>query len=380
MPLRKTDTHFAMSLNFLHVVGARPNFMKLAPLHRAIAQTELSQKIVHTGQHYDSQMSDVFFEQLQIPAPDYHLGVGSASHATQTAQIMLAFEPILLQEKPDCVVVYGDVNSTLAATLVAVKMGVKVAHVEAGLRSRDRTMPEELNRLLTDSVADVLLTPSPDANENLLREGIDVQKIHLVGNIMIDSLCFALTFVEQNPDSTAEAQKILERVGKGNFILSTVHRPANVDSPDALHELFAVFKQIAEDNYFVLPLHPRTRKQLENAQILSNLPPKMLLTEPLSYFDFIYLQKNAFCVLTDSGGIQEESTFLKVPCLTLRHNTERPITITEGTNELIGNSWQLLYQKLQEIRQGNYKKGKDIALWDGKTAHRIVEVLRKAIA
>lgn len=369
-----------MSLNVLHIVGARPNFMKLAPLHRAIAQSRFSQKVIHTGQHYDAQMSDIFFEQLQIPTPQYHLGIGSASHATQTAGMMLALEPILSQEKPDCLMVYGDVNSTLAATLVAVKMGITVAHVEAGLRSYDRSMPEEINRVLTDSVADWLLTPSPDANENLLKEGIASEKIHLVGNIMIDSLCFALSLIEQNKTATQEAQKILQKIERQDFILSTVHRPSNVDSPKALEELFSVFKQIAQKQYFVLPLHPRTRKQLENAKILQKLPPKMLVVEPLSYLDFIFLQKNAFCILTDSGGIQEESTFLQVPCLTLRPNTERPITITEGTNELIGNNWQLLFQKLQDIQDGNYKKGKSIRYWDGKTAQRIVALLENIIS
>lgn len=365
-----------MSIKVFHVVGARPNFMKLAPLYRDIALKEnILQKTIHTGQHYDPLMSDIFFQQLEIPTPEYNLGIGSGTHTQQTAKTMLALEELLLKDKPDWVLVYGDVNSTLAATLVCVKMGIKVAHVEAGLRSYDRQMPEEINRVLTDSVADILLTPSEDANQNLMKEGVSKDKIFLVGNIMIDSLCFALQLIEQESKYIAKAKKILQKNDYQNFILSTVHRPSNVDSPNALKRLIEVFKEIAQEYYFVLPLHPRTHKHLQELNILNEIPEKMLIVEPLSYFDFVYLQKNAFCILTDSGGIQEESTFLQVPCLTLRKNTERPITIEKGSNTLIGDDYDLLFSKIKEIEQGKYKKASQIPLWDGKTAQRISSLI-----
>ncbi len=365
-----------MSSNIFHIVGARPNFMKLAPLYKNLVWKEnIKQKIIHTGQHYDAMMSDIFFQQLEIPTPDYNLGVGSGTHTQQTANAMLALEQCLLNDKPELVVVYGDVNSTLAATLVCVKMGIRVAHVEAGLRSYDRQMPEEINRVLTDSVADVLLTPSEDANQNLLKEGISADKIFLVGNIMIDSLCLALKLIEEKLEYTKKAQEILQKIDCQKFILSTVHRPSNVDTPSALKRLFEVFKEIAQTYYLILPLHPRTQKQLQEHSILDKIPEKMLIVAPLSYFDFICLQKNAFCILTDSGGIQEESTFLQIPCLTLRKNTERPITIEKGSNTLIGDDYELLFAKISEIEQGKYKKAFPIPLWDGKAAERIGQLI-----
>jgi UDP-N-acetylglucosamine 2-epimerase (non-hydrolysing) len=359
----------------MHIVGARPNFMKLAPLYKEISKSIHSQKVIHTGQHYDALMSDVFFEQLQIPNPDYYLGIGSGSHTQQTAKTMLAVEEILLKDRPDMMIVYGDVNSTLAAALVCCKMQIPIAHVEAGLRSKDRTMPEELNRILTDSVADILLTPSQDGNENLLREGVDAHKIHLVGNIMMDTLVQALDIIEKKPQLLSKSLEVLEAIQHKPYILSTVHRPSNVDKPDSLQLLFNALSEISSQIDVILPLHPRTKKQLEEANILQALPDTLHIIEPLGYFDFIYLQKNATCILTDSGGVQEESSYLKTPCLTLRKNTERPITIDKGTNELVGDDYDLLKKRVNDILKKNYKKGEDIPLWDGKTAKRILRTL-----
>lgn len=366
-----------MSLKILHIVGARPNFMKLAPLQRELAHTTHQQKIIHTGQHYDSQMSDIFFEELQITPPDYHLGVGSGSHTEQTAKIMLALEPILRAEKPTCVIVYGDVNSTLAAALVSVKMQIPVVHVEAGLRSRDFTMPEEINRLLTDQISTLLLTPSQDANENLLREGISADKIHCVGNIMIDSLFFALQAIQQFPQKAQKSFELIKKFGEKKYILSTVHRPSNVDDKESLQRLFAFFAEVARENVVILPIHPRTRKQLELNIDISAFPANFHIIEPLGYLDFINLQKNALCVLTDSGGIQEETSVLGVTCFTLRKNTERPITLELGTNTLIGDNYELLFQKIQQVKEGKSKKGENIPFWDGQTASRIVNVLER---
>jgi len=364
-----------MSIKFMHIVGARPNFMKLAPLYKQIANSSHTQKVIHTGQHYDALMSDVFFEQLQIPKPDYYLGIGSGSHTEQTAKTMLAIEPILKEDRPDMMIVYGDVNSTLAATLVCCKMQILIAHVEAGLRSRDRSMPEEINRILTDRVADILLTPSGDGNQNLLAEGVENHKIHLVGNIMIDTLVGALAMMEMNSNLSSKALEVLDDIQHKPFILSTVHRPSNVDKPDSLNLLFNALSEISEKIDIVLPLHPRTKKQLSEAQILQMLPNTLHIIEPLGYFDFIYLQKKAACILTDSGGVQEESSFLQTPCLTLRKNTERPITIDLGTNELIGDDYLLLKDRINIIMNGSYKKGQNIPFWDGNTAQRILKVL-----
>ncbi len=366
-------------MKFMHVVGARPNFMKLAPLYKKIASSVHSQKIIHTGQHYDSAMSDIFFEQLQMPMPDYHLGVGSGSHTEQTAKIMLGIEQVLLQNRPDIMIVYGDINSTLAAALVCSKMQIPIAHVEAGLRSGDRGMPEEINRILTDSIADILLTPSQDGNDNLLREGIAENKIHLVGNIMIDTLIDALEIIEKNKQLVHFADDILSKLKGNDFILSTVHRPSNVDKPENLELLFKTLATISEQTEVILPLHPRTHKQLTDANILKKLPDSLHIVAPLGYFDFIYLQKNAFCILTDSGGIQEESSYLQTPCFTLRKNTERPITITLGTNELIGDDYGLLLRKIMELKakksQKEISSTTAIPFWDGNTATRILKVL-----
>ncbi|MDW8296337.1 MAG: UDP-N-acetylglucosamine 2-epimerase (non-hydrolyzing) [Raineya sp.] len=366
-----------MNPKLIHIVGARPNFMKLAPLYKALSATIFKQKIIHTGQHYDVKMSDVFFEELQIPSPDYHLGVGSGSHTEQTAKIMLAIEPILLQEKPNCVIVYGDVNSTLAAALVCAKMQIPLAHVEAGLRSFDYSMPEEINRILTDRISNFLFTPSEDANQNLLNEGIKAEKIFFVGNIMIDTLTFALQNIQQFPQRVIKSASLIEEFGEKNYILSTVHRPSNVDDQEALRKLFNFLKKIAQDIPIVLPIHPRTQKHLQENLDIFPLPAQMKVIEPLGYLDFVNLQKNALCILTDSGGVQEESSVLHVPCFTLRPNTERPITITLGTNMLVGDNFDLLADKIQEVKQGKIKSFQEIPLWDGKTAHRISEVLQK---
>ncbi|MDX1905188.1 MAG: UDP-N-acetylglucosamine 2-epimerase (non-hydrolyzing) [Thermonemataceae bacterium] len=362
--------------NFIHVVGARPNFMKLAPLYNKIAVSSYTQKIIHTGQHYDAQMSDIFFEQLKIPQPDYHLGIGSATQTEQTAKAMIAIEQVLLNDKPQAVIVYGDVNSTLAASLVCSKLLIPIVHVEAGLRSGDRTMPEEINRIITDRISTLLLTPSEDANKNLIDEGIPANQIYFVGNIMIDTLVESLKIINNHLIFTEKAQKVINSINGESYILSTVHRPSNVDNSQALKKLFSVFFEIASDKHIILPLHPRTKKQLEDLHILQDVPEKFHIIQPMGYFDFIHLQKNAFCVLTDSGGIQEETSYLNVPCLTLRANTERPITIELGSNELIGNDYNLLFEKMKEIASGDYKKAQTIPFWDGKTSDRIVSVLQ----
>jgi UDP-N-acetylglucosamine 2-epimerase (non-hydrolysing) len=353
-------------MHFLHVVGARPNFMKAAPLLRALDGTGVQQTLVHSGQHYDRNMSDVFFDQLGIREPDVNLQVGGGSHAQQTAGIMSRFEPVLLERKPDAAIVYGDVNSTVAVALVCAKLGVKVVHVEAGLRSFDRTMPEEINRLITDQLAQVLLTPSEDGNENLRREGIADSKVHLVGNIMIDTLVRLLPVAEQRFSKLA-GELNLHRYG-----LVTLHRPSNVDDVSTLQPLLAVLDRIARDLPLVFPVHPRTQQRIgENGIALERLQ----LVDPLPYIDFLALQKHATVVITDSGGIQEETTYLGVPCLTTRENTERPITITLGTNLLVGSDLGLLERETRNILAGDAKKGSIPPLWDGKTSERIAGVL-----
>lgn len=360
-------------MKLVHVVGARPNFMKLAPLYREIKESPIEQKIVHTGQHYDAFMSDIFFEQLQIDKPHYHLGVGSGTHTEQTARTMLALEPVFLQEKPDWVVVYGDVNSTVAAALVCAKNYIKICHVEAGLRSFDRTMPEEINRILTDQLSDLLLTPSPDGNENLLKEGIS-NNVHLVGNIMIDSLVWSLNLLNLNPNLAQNALIVTQQyhLKPKNYLLVTLHRPSNVDDPHKLQNILTSFSQISEKIPILFPIHPRTKKML--SQLSFNPHPNLIFEQPLGYLDFLYLQQNATAIVTDSGGIQEETTYLQIPCLTLRPNTERPITITEGTNMLIGDDLNLLQLELQKILEGKPKKGKIPHFWDGNTAQRIKQI------
>jgi len=354
-------------MRILHVVGARPNFMKAAPVILALqGRTGVSQAIVHTGQHYDRNMSEVFFEELGIPRPDVNLEVGSGSHAVQTAQIMMRFEEVVLKDRPDWVVVYGDINSTAAATLVCAKLGIHVAHVEAGLRSRDRTMPEEINRLVTDQLADLLLTPSPDGGENLLREGIPAAKIRFVGNAMIDTLIRLLPTVKppQYPDLA------------GRYVLVTLHRPSNVDDVDMLRSIVNVLTLIGQDIQVVFPVHPRTLRRLSDAKIeLPQERTKLLQIEPVGYLEFLALQRNATVVITDSGGVQEETTYLGVPCITVRENTERPVTVTEGTNRLVGQDMGLLCNVVKEILAGHPKTGRVPELWDGRAGERIADEL-----
>lgn len=363
------------ALKIIIVAGARPNFMKVAPLLHAIGRhnrarvngtPEIVPFLVHTGQHYDEKMSSVFFAELGIPAPDVNLEVGSGSHAVQTANIMIRFEPVCERERPDWVLVVGDVNSTMACALVASKMGIRVAHVEAGLRSFDRTMPEEINRLVTDSIADLLLTPSEDGNENLAHEGVPAAKIQLVGNIMIDSL---LANLEKVGRST-----ILSRlnVEKRRFIYVTLHRPSNVDTKESLTSIMGAFAEISRRMPVIFPMHPRTRARLTEFGIEVG-GANITILDPVGYHDSLALTQSARCVVTDSGGLQEESTFFKTPCLTLRPNTERPITISAGSNRLIKTDE--VFERLDEVLGGGETRGRVPALWDGKTSERIIEAL-----
>jgi len=329
----------------------------------------VQQVLVHTGQHYDRDMSDVFFQQLGLPHPDINLEVGSASHAQQTAQIISRLEPVVLEHRPDWVFVYGDVNSTVAAALVCAKLLIPVAHVEAGLRSFDRTMPEEINRVLTDQIADLLFTPSRDANENLLREGVPAEKIHCVGNVMIDTLVRLLPKANDRPIFTE-----LGVISTEPYILVTLHRPSNVDNDGMLANLVTTLAEISEDLPVVFPVHPRTRQRLIGLQPVAT-GPNLRLIEPLGYLDFLALQKHATAVITDSGGVQEETTFLGVPCLTVRANTERPITIELGTNILVGQDMQSLHRELARILNGDAKKGQIPPLWDGHAAERIADII-----
>jgi len=360
-------------LKILNIVGARPNFMKIAPIVREMRrrESEFNPLIVHTGQHYDEAMSDSFFRDLGIPAPDFHLEVGSHSHAVQTARIMTAFEPVILQEKPDWVLVVGDVNSTIACALVCSKLGVRVAHVEAGLRSRDRMMPEEINRILTDAISDLLLTTSQDADENLRQEGVSPEKIKFVGNVMIDSLFYNL---ERSRSSKARENLGLD--GK-DYAVSTLHRPSNVDEKETFTRLLDALVSISEKLPIVFPVHPRTKSNIEKfgfAERVAN--SNIRLIEPLGYLDFMNLYSASHLVLTDSGGLQEETTALGIPCLTLRENTERPITIELGTNRLVGTNTEKIKQAAFEILENSAKKSAKIPpLWDGHAAERICDAL-----
>lgn len=352
-------------MHILHVVGARPNFMKAAPVLRAISnRSGVKQTLLHTGQHYDANMSDVFFTQLQIPAPDVNLQVGSGTHAQQTAEIMSRFEPVLLQYKPDIVVVYGDVNSTMAAALVCAKLQIPIAHVEAGLRSFDRSMPEEINRVITDQIADYLFTHSEDADRNLQNEGITREKIHNVGNVMIDSLIRFLPFTEQ-----CKSNGLHQR-----FALVTLHRPANVDDPYTLERLLRCFIEINRQIQIVFPLHPRTRRAIGALGLDSS---QLQLRDPLPYIEFLSLERRATVVITDSGGIQEETTYLGVPCITLRHNTERPITVRSGTNVLVGQDTAKMQNEISGILEGRAKQANVPPLWDGHSGERIAKVLQR---
>jgi UDP-N-acetylglucosamine 2-epimerase (non-hydrolysing) len=337
--------------------------MKLAPVLAAFREHQnVTQTVVHTGQHYDVNMSEVFFQQLEIPAPDVNLAVGSGSHAKQTAEIMTRLEPVLLGDRPDIVLVYGDVNSTVATALVCAKVGIEVGHVEAGLRSFDRTMPEEINRLVTDQLADLLFTPSEDGDQNLLREGIPAGKIFRVGNVMIDSLVRLLPSARKS-QVTGVPQR---------YALVTLHRPANVDDSSRLKEILQSLLEINRDLAVVFPTHPRTRKRIADFALSVG---QLLLLDPCPYLDFLGLQSRAAVVITDSGGIQEETTYLNVPCLTLRENTERPITVSMGTNVLVGRDPVKLQSELAKILDGKAKQGSVPPLWDGHAGERIAEIV-----
>ena len=355
-------------MQILHVVGARPNFMKVAPVHRALASKNgVSQMLVHTGQHYDVNMSDVFFQQLSIPAPDVNLGVGSGSHARQTAEIMIGFETLVTERRPDLVLVYGDVNSTVAAALVCAKLGINIGHVEAGLRAFDRTMPEEINRLVTDQLADMLFTPSEDGDRNLEREGIAKEKVFFVGNVMIDTLVRLLPVAKQ-----AKVEDVPDE-----FILVTLHRPSNVDDPASLGELLNALASISKQVPVVFPVHPRTRQRIRDLGVSLPAGDRLVLLDPRSYIDFLALQTRSRAVVTDSGGIQEETTYLGIPCITTRKNTERPVTVTQGTNVLVGQDIGALHRELQRILNGDRKAHRIPPLWDGKASERIADIITK---
>ncbi|MCX6545086.1 MAG: UDP-N-acetylglucosamine 2-epimerase (non-hydrolyzing) [Acidobacteria bacterium] len=354
-------------MHVLHVVGARPNFMKAAPVYRGLERLAVRQTLVHTGQHYDDRMCTVFFDELGLPKPDVDLGVGSGTHALQTAAVMERFEPVVLGTQPTWVVVYGDVNSTVAAALVCSKLGIRVAHVEAGLRSWDRTMPEEINRLVTDQLADLLLTHSPECEDNLAREGVDRSKVKFVGNTMIDTLVRLL------PKAVVSWPDLRRSLGLEDYALVTLHRPSNVDSPDRLALIMAALEQISHSIRVVFPVHPRTRAQL-NAQDL--IPPvQVTLLEPQGYLAFLSLQAHARVVITDSGGVQEETTYLEVPCLTLRANTERPVTIAEGTNRLLRDDPASIVPAVASVLNDWKPNGRRPALWDGHAGDRIAGLL-----
>jgi UDP-N-acetylglucosamine 2-epimerase (non-hydrolysing) len=366
-------------LKVINVVGARPNFMKVAPIVDEMKRrsAEFVPLVVHTGQHYDSQMSDAFFRDLGLPEPDVYLGVGSGSHAVQTAAVMQSFEPVVLEHKPDWVLVVGDVNSTIACALVCSKLGIKVAHVEAGLRSRDRTMPEEINRLLTDQIADLLLTPSQDADENLRNEGIPDRRIRFVGNVMIDSLLLQMEH--------AERSTVREDLGIAgtDYAALTLHRPSNVDDRETFSRIMDALEQIGRRLPIIFPVHPRTRARIEEFGFADRVEHSagIRLIDPLGYLDFLRLYSGARLVLTDSGGIQEETTALGIPCLTLRENTERPITVELGTNQIVGTDTERITTAafaslaLLDVPRDQSTKPRIPPLWDGHTAARICDAL-----
>lgn len=348
--------------------------MKVAPVMTALSQDAgVVQTLVHTGQHYDVNMSDIFFQQLGLSEPDVNLGVGSGSHTIQTAQIMMRLEEVVIRNQPDLVLVYGDVNSTVAAALVCAKLGIPVAHVEAGLRSFDRTMPEEINRLLTDQVADLLFTPSRDGDENLLREGVAQEKIYFVGNVMIDTLVRLLPLaLERWQNSCLRVGEVVAK--QGHYALVTLHRPSNVDDSIMLHGIMDTLAEISQTIPVIFPIHPRTRQRLDETQLTTrNL--QLRFVDPLGYLDFLALQRHATLVITDSGGVQEETTYLGVPCLTVRENTERPVTVSLGTNVLVGRDMELLRRECHRIFAGQVKPHQVPALWDGHAANRIATII-----
>lgn len=360
-------------MKFIVVAGARPNFMKIAPImsafsqHRRTSQHDIEILLVHTGQHYDQKMSGDFFSELGIPSPDINLAIGSGSHADQTARAMIAFENVCIAEQPDWVIVVGDVNSTMACSISAKKLGIQVAHVEAGLRSLDRSMPEEINRLCTDAISDLLFTTDEIANQNLYREGIPREKVHFVGNTMIDTLL-------RNLDRALETP-LPSGLEHGNYAVMTLHRPANVDSPDVLKSVFSVISQLANQLPVVFPAHPRTRKNLAYFGLVDGISSNILFVEPLSYLPFIGLTARSRMILTDSGGIQEETTVLGIPCITMRSNTERPITCSLGTNILVGTDSGKIQAAINRVLDGNLRRGAIPEKWDGKSGERIVSTL-----
>ncbi|HMS35006.1 MAG TPA: UDP-N-acetylglucosamine 2-epimerase (non-hydrolyzing) [Ignavibacteria bacterium] len=370
----------------ISVVGARPNFMKMAPIHKQLLKhrSKVIHKIVHTGQHYDKKMSDIFIKELDLPKPDIYFDAGSKSHAEQIAHVMIEFEKVMLKEKPDLVLVYGDVNSTTAAALVSAKIlndkgvPVKVAHIESGLRSFDRSMPEEINRMVTDVLADYLFVTEPAGLRNLKSEGIKDNKVFFTGNTMIDSLKFYL--------KRSEKSDILKElcISKKNYTLVTLHRPSNVDNKENIKKILNIFKNINSINPeldIVFPVHPRTLKMTEKFSLKNSFEEikNLIITEPFGYFDFLKLTGDAKFILTDSGGIQEETTYLQIPCLTLRENTERPVTSEIGTNVICGLNEKLIIKKIKEIESGKFKKGKIPKHWDGNAAERVVKILLKKL-
>ena len=367
-------------MKILNIVGARPNFMKIAPLMEQYKHhSSIEPVLVHTGQHYDEKMSDLFFRQLGIPEPDINLEIGSGSHAVQTAEIMKAFEPVVLEHKPDAVLVVGDVNSTIACGLVAVKLGVKLIHVEAGLRSGDRSMPEEVNRILTDSISDMLFCTEESGVHNLVSEGVAREKIHLVGHVMIDTLL-------RNLDRAKESKIIDQLQEQGclngdSYAMLTLHRPSNVDDPSTFSRILDALEVIQADMHILFPIHPRTRKNLADLGLQDRMDslPNIHLMDPIGYLDFLKLNSCATVVLTDSGGIQEETTVLKVPCITLRENTERPVTAEIGSNQIVGTEPQKILAAYRNATGGNWREPQIPPLWDGKAAERIVRKMLKSL-
>lgn len=366
-------------IKLLLVAGARPNFMKIAPLIRAIRAraSTFEHVLVHTGQHYDEGMSDVFFRDLGIPAPHHHLNVGSGSHAEQTAKIMCEFEPVLKAEQPDSVVVFGDVNSTLACSIVAKKLGFHVSHVEAGLRSRDMTMPEEINRIVTDAISDIFFVTEQSGIDNLMLEGKRDSAVCHVGHVMIDNLFYEIERLGELQESE-RVKSIIDKVGP-RYGIVTLHRPSNVDDRDTLQGIIRAFADISRDLPLIFPVHPRTRASIERFQIA--IPSGVTVSSPMGYREFLELWRNAVLVMTDSGGLQEETTGLGVPCITLRDNTERPITVTEGTNRLVGSDPERIVEAAKELLRpgGTFNSLSRPALWDGSASMRILDVLERAL-